>query len=187
MVRTQPTQDELAAVLAAELEPLGASRTAGALMLALANQETGSASNMWNWNVGNITTADTSLDYWSPSKGKAKGLKFRAYESLDDGARDYVRFVHRRSKLWDTLGTGDVSQFARQIRDSFYNPDLDIDGAAPVLLSLAKQALPRFASLPAGAPLTLSGSSSGGWGGLIVLGLFLYFASKGSSHGTKRY
>lgn len=182
MQRTQPSQDELAAILAAELEPLGATRTGAALLLALSNQETGSAANMWNWNVGNITTADTSLNYWSPTTGKAKGLKFRAYESLDDGARDFVRFLHRRSRLWDTLGTGDVSQFARQIRDSFYNPDLDIDAAAPVLLTLAKQALPRFASLPAGATLTLSGSSGGGWGGLIILGLFMYFAQKGSRH-----
>lgn len=180
MQRTQPSQDELAAVLASELEPLGASRTAAALLLALANQETGSASNMWNWNVGNITTADTTLDYWSPSKGKARGLKFRSYETLDDGARDFVRFVHRRSRLWDTLGTGDVSQFARQIRDSLYNPDLDIDEAAPVLLTLAKQALPRFASLPVGASLTLSGGSGGAGAVLVVLGL-LWLFSKGKA------
>jgi len=184
MQRTSHSQDELAVALSAELEPLGATATTGALLLALVNQETGSAANMWNHNVGNVTTADTSLDYWSPAKGKAKGLRFRAYESLDDGVRDFVRVVRARPQMWTSSGTGVVSQFAQQIRDSRYNPDLDVASDAPTLFSLAKQALPRFPLLPAGDPITLGGTSGTGFGGLLlVVGLFWLMTRKGRSRG----
>lgn len=171
MLATPHTQDELAAALAAELAPLGVTATTGALLLALVNQETGSGTKLWNENVGNITTADDSVEWWRTKSGAAKGLKFRAYVTFDDGVRDFVRFIAARPRLFGASGTGDVSQFAQQIRDSKYNPDLDVAGAAPTLFTLAKQALPRFASLPAGPFLTLSGSSGGGgsWGGIVVL------------------
>ncbi len=178
MQRTQVSQDELAATLAAELAPRGATRTTGALLLALANQETGAAANMWNYNVGNITTADTSLDYWSPTTGKAKGLRFRAYETLDDGVRDFVRWIVSRPVMWRASGTGDVSQFTQTIRDTSYNPDLDVAEAAPQLFSLAKQALPRLGTLPAGVPITLGGSGTSNWNGLVLLAL-LWFATRG--------
>jgi hypothetical protein len=177
MLATPHTQDELAAALTAELAPLGATATTGALLLALSNQETGSASKMWNDNLGNITTADDSVDWWATKTGAAKGLHFRAYLSFDDGVRDFVRFVHSRPKLWSASGIGDLSQFAQQIRDSKYNPDLDVAGAAPTLLQFAKRALPLFSSLPAGPALTLSGGSGGGsgWGGLLLIAGLLWF------------
>lgn len=186
MQATPHPQDELATAIAAELAPLNATSTTGALLLALVNQETGSATKMWNENLGNITTADDSVDWWSPSSGAAKGLHFRAYVTFDDGARDFVRFIAGRPKLYSASGTGDVSQFAQQIRDSKYNPDLDVAGTAPTLLTFAKRALPLFATLPAGPPLTLSGTQSGtsnGWGALILLGV-LWFAMKGKRHGS---
>lgn len=186
MQRTSHSQDELALALSAELDPLGATATTGALLLALVNQETGSAANMWNNNVGNVTTADTTLDYWMTKTGAAKGLRFRAYETLDDGVRDFVRTVRARPKMWTSSGTGVVSQFAQQIRDSKYNPDLDVAGTAPALFTLAKQALPRFPLLAPGDPITLgSTSGTGGFGGLLlVVGLFwLFTQGKGSRRG----
>lgn len=182
MVRTTVPQDELAAALTAELAPRGATRTTAALLLALANQETGSTSNMWNWNVGNITTADSSLDYWSPSAGKAKGLRFRAYETLDDGVRDFVRWIAARPRMWSAAGTGEVSRFAQSIRDTSYNPELDVAAASPQLFALAKQALPRFGTLPAGVPITLTGSNGTGWDGLILVAL-LWIATRRKGHG----
>jgi hypothetical protein len=181
MLATPHTQDELAAALAAELAALNATATTGALLLALSNQETGSAAKMWNHNLGNITTADDSVEWWATKSGAAKGLKFRSYVSFNDGARDFVRFVFGRPKLWSASGTGDLSQFAQQIRDTKYNPDLDVAGAAPTLFTLAKQALPRFASLPAGPALRLSGGTGGnGWGGLALVAL-LWLVMKGKS------
>ena len=182
MLGTPHAQDELAAALAAELAPLGATRTTGALLLALVNQETGSGTKLWNENLGNITTADDALDWWSPKSGAAKGLHFRSYVSFDDGARDFVRFVKSRPKLFASAGTGDASQFAQQIRDSKYNPDLDVSGAAPTLFSLATQALPRFSTLPAGPALTLSVGGDNGWGGLALVAL-VWFVLKGHSNG----
>lgn len=183
MLATPHTQDELAAALTAELAPLGATATTGALLLALSNQETGSASKMWNENLGNITTADDSVDWWATKSGAAKGLHFRAYLSFDDGVRDFVRFVHSRPKLFASSGTGDASQFAQQIRDTKYNPDLDVAGTAPTLLAFAKRALPLFGALPAGPALTLSSGSGGnGWGGLILVAGLLWFGLKGKSH-----
>lgn len=182
MLATPHTQDELAAALAAELAPLGATRTTGALLLALVNQETGSGSKLWNENLGNITTADDSVEWWSTKSGPAKGLRFRSYVTFDDGARDFVRFVSSRPKLWASSGTGDASQFAQQIRDSKYNPDLDVAGAAPTLFGFAKRALPLFATLSNGPTLTLSSGSGGnGWGGLTLVALVWFAFSKGRS------
>jgi len=178
MRRTEQSQDALARALTAELAPLGATSTTGAMLLALVNQETGNGHNLWNYNVGNITTADQSLDYWMTEKGAAKGLRFRAYESFDDGVRDFIRFVHGRSKLWDSTTTGDVGQFTSAIRSSGYNPELDVVEATPKMARLAKDALTRFSALPSGRPLTVSAGSNSdsGWGsGLILLGLLWLF------------
>lgn len=186
MSRTQPSQEDLAAQLIAELTSLGATATTGALLLALSNQETGTSANMWNWNVGNITTADDSLDWWSPTTGAAKGLHFRAYETLDDGVRDFVRFIAGRPAMFNAAGTGDVSQFAQSIRDVKYNPELDVASATPTLYSLAKQAAPLFTALPTGPAITLSSSSSSSdsidWRP-IILTLALWFYLKGKSRG----
>ncbi len=172
MQRTQQSQQALADALLAELRLTAATRTTGALLLALINQETTSGKDLWNFNVGNVTTPDTSLNYWSPSKGKAKGLRFRAYESLDDGVRDFVRFVQSRPRLWVAASAGDVSQFAQQIRDTKYNPDLDVAEATPQLLTLAKRAVTLFPSLSEGTPIT-SGTAQN-WNGLVLLGLLWF-------------
>jgi len=73
------------------------------LVLAQNSLETGNRKSMWNYNVGNITTdGKGQFDYFDdlqtdeqvkPGVWEKKNLKYRAYPSLQEGVKDYLRFL----------------------------------------------------------------------------------------------
>src|ERR1700690_272250 len=82
------------------------------LLIAQNNLETGHRKSMWNFNVGNITTdGNGPFNYYddlttdeqvTPGVWKKKNLKYRSYNSLDDGVKDYLKLLsgQKYSEVW---------------------------------------------------------------------------------------
>src|SRR5271166_2100988 len=84
MFRTAPSKEQVSMVLAQN------------------NLETGNRKSMWNYNVGNITTDGKSIDFFDdlatdeqikPGVWQKMNLKYRAYPSLEEGAKDYLKLL----------------------------------------------------------------------------------------------
>jgi peptidoglycan hydrolase-like protein with peptidoglycan-binding domain len=163
---------------------------AGRLILAQMWLETGRGKSLFNNNVGNITAGASWLgDFWRPPwfnkasidamaegeqktrllalhqamlEGKAP-QKFRAYNSMLDGLRDYTARLNREfHAIVDAAKTGSPEAYADAIRSSGYNKDADPSTAAS-LRSLMNEFEHKgyFASLPkAQAPAASSSQDS---------------------------
>ena len=103
-----------------------------ALLLSQNDLETGHRKSMWNYNIGNITTnGKGTYDYFdnlttseqtSPGVWKKMRLKYRAYPSLIEGAKDYLQFLSsgRYQKSWQNVLHPDPAAFAKSLKDAGY-------------------------------------------------------------------
>src|SRR6187200_465774 len=104
--RTPVSREELRAAIGRAHEKVtGRAPSAGLLdtLTAHASLETGSGSNMYNYNFGGIKGAGPSGETARCRTREVQGGRevevrdgFRAYRSLDEGATDYVRLMRDR-------------------------------------------------------------------------------------------
>lgn len=103
------------------------------LVLAQNDLETGHRKSMWNFNVGNITTdGKGQYDYFddlktneqtSPGVWKKMNLKYRAYPTLKDGVKDYLKFLSankRYAGAWQHIVHPDPVAFSKALKQSGY-------------------------------------------------------------------
>lgn len=102
------------------------------LVMAQNSLETGHRKNMWNFNVGNLTTDGkgtydfyddlTTKEQVKPGFWEQKNLKYRAYSSLVDGVKDYLKLLSgkRYSKAWDNIMHPDPVAFSKALKESGY-------------------------------------------------------------------
>lgn len=102
------------------------------LVVAQNSLETGNRKSMWNYNVGNVTTdGKGSYDFYDdlttdeqtePGVWKKMNLKYRAYPSLMDGVKDYLRFLSgkRYSKAWQHIVDPDPAAFSKSLKEAGY-------------------------------------------------------------------
>lgn len=103
-----------------------------AMVLAQNSLETGNRKSMWNYNVGNITTdGKGSYDFFDdlptdeqiqPGVWKKMNLKYRAYPSLNEGAKDYLKFLSSKkySSAWQNIIKPDPVAFSKALKSSKY-------------------------------------------------------------------
>jgi hypothetical protein len=103
-----------------------------ALVLSQNALETGHRKQMWNYNVGNITTdGKGSFDYYDdlatdeqikPGVWKKMNLKYRAYPSLNDGVKDYLRLLSSKhyGNAWQHIKNPDPTAFSKALKQSGY-------------------------------------------------------------------
>lgn len=109
------------------------SREQISMLLAQNALETGHRKSMWNYNIGNITTnGKDKFDYFddlktneqiSPGVWKKMNLKYRAYPSLKDGAKDYINFLsksQRYQKAWQNVLNPNPVAFSKALKDAGY-------------------------------------------------------------------
>lgn len=102
--------------------------------------ETGHRKSMWNYNVGNITTdGKGKYDYWEgldwlyqslppdqtgiPRRQKKTiQLKYRAYPSLIEGAKDYLKVISsgRYAKAWENILHPNIEEYSKALKQSGY-------------------------------------------------------------------
>lgn len=191
-VATVPSEDAAVKAIGIQVLPsIGVvTQEAGRLILAQVWLETGRGKSMFNNNWGNITAGGSWLgDFWRPPwfnkveldalpngdrKTKLLALhqqmlegrapqKFRAYNSMLDGLRDYTARLNREfHALVDAAKTGSPDKYADAIRSSGYNKDADPSTAAS-LRSLMNEFEHKgyFSNLPkAQAPAASSSQDS---------------------------
>lgn len=117
-----------------------------AMVLAQNALETGNRKNMWNYNVGNITTSGkgaynyfddlTTNEQVSNGVWKKKNLKYRAYSSLKEGVKDYLKLLSggKYSNAWQHILHPNPIAFSKSLKESgYYTAD-----EAPYTKALAK-------------------------------------------------
>ncbi len=101
--------------------------------------ETGHRKSMWNYNVGNLTTGPGwKGDYWEgldwlyehfkgrsgldERRKKSIKLQYRAYPSLKDGAKDYLRMISsgRYSKAWQSIVHPNIEEYSKALKQAGY-------------------------------------------------------------------
>lgn len=134
-VRTSVSETQIAsAILEAWQQLFGDTPTKQQVGLVIAQNslETGNRKSMWNYNVGNITTdGKGSYDFYDdlqtdeqiqPGIWKKMNLKYRAYPSLIDGVKDYLKLLSGKkySKAWDHILHPDPIAFSKALKESGY-------------------------------------------------------------------
>jgi len=142
-IRTDVTEPQMAYAMIEAWKSLFGDQPAKEQIAILMSQnalETGHRKQMWNYNVGNITTdGKSSYDYWegldwlyeslppdqtgfSARQKKTIKLKYRAYPSLIDGAKDYLKVIStgRYSKAWQNILHPNVSEYSKALKQSGY-------------------------------------------------------------------
>lgn len=194
---------QLVAGLAAAWQAEGGAsltRETAELLLAQILIETDWARAMWRFNWGNITAgASWPGAVWLPSwhtltptsserdrdlhakmlLGKAP-RHFRAYNSHEEGSRDYAKLVLSASyaPLLAAAKTGDASVFARAVQTR-YCPDCESEQFSQSLVSIRNQIrangwVAHFPSVPGAIPETVISPTKepSGWGA-AALGVFV--------------
>ena len=108
------------------------------LLVAQASLETGQGSQMFNYNFGGIkgvSPSGTTANYMTREVlgGQSVHIQqgFRAYGSLDEGARDYVSVLQSRfPQAFGAAGTGSVDAFAHALKQSHYYTASETEYAA---------------------------------------------------------
>ncbi len=100
------------------------------ILVAQNNLETGGRKAMWNFNIGNITHANDSFDYFmGADKTKDKSgkwvpttLKFRSYPNLNEGTKDYLNNLHSRGggSVWNSILKADPVAFSKALKSTKY-------------------------------------------------------------------
>lgn len=133
-VRTSVSEAQMAqAIIQAWQQLFGTtpSKEQVAIILAQNSLETGNRNSMWNFNVGNITTdGKGSYDYFDdlPTKEQVKpgkwvkmNLKYRAYPSLMEGTKDYLRFIKKRfGGAWENIINPNPAAFSKALKQKGY-------------------------------------------------------------------
>lgn len=103
-----------------------------AMIMAQNALETGHRKSMYNYNVGNITTDGKVHNYFddlktkeqmSPGKWEEKYLKYRAYNSLDEGVIDYLNFLSknkRYQKAWQHIENPNPEKYSKELKRAGY-------------------------------------------------------------------
>lgn len=115
LFKTQPTDEQLN------------------LIMAQNDLETGHRKSMWNYNVGNITTDGkgsynyfddlTTKEQITPGSWKSMNLKYRAYDSMEQGIDDYLKFLgqnKRYGNAWQHILNPDPVAFSKALKQSKY-------------------------------------------------------------------
>lgn len=134
-VRTEVSEPQMAqAIIEAWRDMFGTvpAKEQVALVLAQNSLETGARKSMWNYNIGNITTnGKDSYDYFddlktdeqiTPGVWKKMNLKYRAYPTLKDGAKDYLKLLSSKhySNAWEHIKNPDPAAFSKALKQSGY-------------------------------------------------------------------
>lgn len=136
-VKTPATPAEVYAALRdASRLLLGAELPRDALLVLLSQwgEETGRGASAWCWNLGNQKhVLGDGRSYYQVRCNEIIGGKevwfdpphpatsFRAYESLDAGARDYLLLLHSRFAVaWPAVLAGSPLDFARLLKSAHY-------------------------------------------------------------------
>jgi hypothetical protein len=132
-VQTTPTTAEWAHSIARawrQLLPYPPTVPALAVLWAQFALETGRGKSCFNFNLGNIKRVDgdgrdfVMLRTFEYVNGKRIDIddSFRAFDSLDDGALDYLRFLCRPAyaEPWTCVVQGDADAFARALKRKGY-------------------------------------------------------------------
>lgn len=105
-----------------------------ALIMAQNALETGHRQSMWNYNVGNITTSAegpynyfddlTTSEQVSPGQWEKKNLKYRAYNTLQEGVLDYLKFLSqpggRYAQAWEHILSPNPESYSKSLKQSGY-------------------------------------------------------------------
>jgi len=100
------------------------------LILAQNAHETNYRKNMYNYNVGNIKYTGNkdkydfivlnTKEYINDTSSVKVDAKFRAYESLEEGVKDYLNLIRRKPSVWKAISSGDPDQFAHALKMTGY-------------------------------------------------------------------
>lgn len=103
------------------------------LIMAQNDLETAHRRSMWNYNVGNITTDGkgsynyfddlTTKEQMKPGQWKTMNLKYRAYDSMEQGIEDYLKFLgqnKRYGNAWQHILNPDPVAFSKALKQSKY-------------------------------------------------------------------
>lgn len=98
------------------------------IVTAQACHETGNGRSMYNFNFGGIKgtspsgmTAVSATHEWEGERRYRTQARFRAYESLDEGAEDFLSLLHRRYSAAITVADrGDVDAYAHALKQGGY-------------------------------------------------------------------
>jgi hypothetical protein len=129
--RTTATRAEIRAALSRAEERLTGHAARGSLVdlaTAQACLETGGGRSMYNFNFGGIKgtspsglTATAGTHEWEGGTRYRTQAHFRAYESLDEGAADFLSLLHRRyAPAVAAAERGDVDGFAHALKAGGY-------------------------------------------------------------------
>lgn len=120
--------------------------------------ETGSGASCFNFNLGGIksTGGSDGFDWFQSQTQEGSGgsavtitALFRAYDSLDAGAADFVHLLQSRfAAAWAAAQTGDTGAYAQALHDGGYYTASETDYAA----GLATRYAQLDPQIPAGAP-----------------------------------
>src|SRR5271157_4687798 len=103
-----------------------------AMVIAQNNLETGHRKAMWNYNVGNLTTdGKGAFDYFddletdeqtTPGHWQHMKLKYRAYPSLEEGTKDYLRLLSGKhySEAWKHIMNPDPVAYSKALKAAGY-------------------------------------------------------------------
>lgn len=134
-VRTPVSEPQMAqAIIQAWRELFGTipSKAQVSLILAQNNLETGHRASMYNYNIGNLTTDGngpfnfyddlTTDEQINPGVWKKKNLKYRAYTSLKDGVKDYLKLLsgENYSAAWQNILHPNPIAFSKSLKDAGY-------------------------------------------------------------------
>ena len=134
-VKTETSEAQMAqAVIEAWKKLFGNTPTKEQVGLVIAQNslETGHRKSMWNFNVGNVTTdGKGQYDYYDdittaeqikPGVWKKMNLKYRAYPSLIEGVKDYLKLLSgpRYAKAWKHIMDPDPSAFSKALKGAGY-------------------------------------------------------------------
>lgn len=160
--RTPVTREQMRAAIARALQKETGARPSPRLvdtLTAHASLETASGDRMYNFNFAGIkghSPAGTTavLRTKEVLDGREVTIKdgFRAYATIDDGARDYVHLMRTRfAGALDPAARGDVEGFAHALKQSGYYTAAEKDYA---------KGLASLSSVPAAGPTKISVSAS---------------------------
>lgn len=168
--RTPVTRDALRASLGRAWETLHGApanpRTLD-LLTAQSSLETGNGQRMYNFNFGGIKgrsadgdTARARTHEWEDGHRVETRAYFRAYDSLDEGAVDYLSLLQRRyGDALDAAGRGDPDGFVHALKRHGYftGPELGYVNTVRRLLGMpSRHDLPEDVKAPEGGPTPAS-------------------------------
>jgi flagellum-specific peptidoglycan hydrolase FlgJ len=98
------------------------------LIVSQISLETAGGQKTYNNNVGNLKKTNSDrYDYvvfdtheYEEKESKSQKAKFRAYNTLEDGVKDYLNLIHSKSIVWDALKSGDSLSFAHALKVTGY-------------------------------------------------------------------